>query len=346
MLRSILVPIDGSAFSASALPIAAALASRDGATLHLLTIYAPLALSLPLLPSAPESAAQYDAEQRTALRRALDARAERLGVEYGITVLSTVLDGEPAEVLISEAARRHVDLIVMTTHGRGGFTRAWLGSVADALLRRAPAPVLLIRRTNTADESSTAVAAADGTAAPQGTASHPTPAAGHFRHVLVPLDCGALAEEAVPPAMELATPNETVFRLLHVLRVAETRLPPERTFWLPLEVEAMRERRESAAAYLDRQATRLRAAGYEVDTATVLGHDPARAALHEADAVGADLIALSTHARGGVARVVLGSVADKIVRGANSPVLVVRPGLPPARSASVEAAERTEAATP
>jgi nucleotide-binding universal stress UspA family protein len=107
--------------------------------------------------------------------------------------------------------------------------------------------------------------------------------------------------------------------------VPRTTEPDERTFWMPREEQAIEAGREAAHRYLESIATRLRAAGRLVEPCIVLHHDPARAILRESAARGVDLVALATHGRGGLARVRLGSVADKVVRAAPCPTLVARP---------------------
>jgi nucleotide-binding universal stress UspA family protein len=82
--------------------------------------------------------------------------------------------------------------------------------------------------------------------------------------------------------------------------------------------------------YLDDLAQRLRAGGRQVHARTLLGAQPAVVLLDAAQADGADLIALATHGRSGLARLLLGSVADKMRRGADMPVLLYRPQVSPA----------------
>jgi len=187
MLRSILVPFDGSPFSASALPMAAGLAARHGATLHLLAAYTPIVVPLPFA-EAPTYDTRFDEEQRAALRTALRGYADRLLAEGGVAATSAVIDGDPAEVLADEAARRGVDLIVMTTHGRGGFDRAWLGSVADELLRRSPVPLLLSRpgRARAREDADDGILGP--VADPAAVSVRPAADAARLRRVLVPFD--------------------------------------------------------------------------------------------------------------------------------------------------------------
>jgi len=324
MLRSILVPLDGSPFSASALPMAVGLAARHGATLHLLAAYTPIVVPLPF-PEAPTYDTRFDEEQRAALRTALQGYADRLVAEGGVAATSDVIDGDPAEVLAAAAARLGVDLVVMTTQGRGGFDRAWLGNVADELLRRSPVPLLLSRPRGTGARQGADDGILGPVVGPAAVSVRPAADAARLRRVLVPLDGSPLAEEILVPVLKLGAPGETRVVLLHVVPVSRTALPAEETYWSPGEAEAHRAARAAAAACLERAAAPVRAAGYAVETVMVLDHDPARVILREAAARDAGMIAISTHARGGLARLRLGSVADKVVRAAGCPTLVARP---------------------
>ncbi len=82
---------------------------------------------------------------------------------------------------------------------------------------------------------------------------------------------------------------------------------------------------DEARAYLDRVAERLRGQGLAVQTRTVLHTHPAYGILEEARERGVDLLALATHGRGGIRRLLLGSVADRVLRGGTTPMLVCRP---------------------
>ena len=330
MTRLILVPLDGSAFSAGALPAAAAIARRRRAPLHLVAVYTPMVVPLPF-PGGPEYDTRFDEEQRDAHRQALRRYADRLREESGVAATWAVIDGDPAEALAAEAKAQGAELLVLTTHGAGGFERAWLGSVADELVRRSPAPLLLIRPAGAGDRT-----AEDASAvlAPVADAGQP-PLANEggsyaFRRVLVPLDGSPLAEEILAPALDLVASDDATFVLLRVVPVPRTEAPDERTFWMPREERAIEGARREAHAYLEGVAARLRAAGRPAEPCIVLHHDPARAIIQESGARGVDLVAIGTHARAGLARLRLGSVADKVVRGAPCPTLVARPRGAPA----------------
>lgn len=80
-----------------------------------------------------------------------------------------------------------------------------------------------------------------------------------------------------------------------------------------------------AQRYLQAIATRLQSAMVDIRTQVVVAQQPAAAILEYARDQAADLIAIATHGRGGAVRILLGSVADKIVRGASTPILLYRP---------------------
>jgi nucleotide-binding universal stress UspA family protein len=309
MVSSILVPLDGSRFGEHALPYALTITRRTGARVEVVCVHVPP----PPLPSdtllPPEDA--LDAEFRMQELDYLDGVVPKLSAA-GMQATSSLLDGRTVvEALAEHAAVSGADLVVMTTHGRGPLSRFWLGSVADALMRRLTAPLLLIRPRE--DD------------APSLAAALP------LRRVLVPLDGSEEAEAVLQPAADLAGADAeyTLFRVVDPLPVVGLDAPlysprgdgpPSRR----LQIAA-----EEARAYLDGPARRLRGRGARVETRTAVDPSPGAAILYGAAAAKCDLIALATHGRGGLARLLLGSVADKVVRGAAVPVLVHRTAAQP-----------------
>jgi len=144
MYRQIMVPLDGSRFAESVLPIALSLSRRTGAPLHVVTVQEPI-------PSFAydewESAAGEWSEEY------LRSVVERFGSQGGGEVTTRLLTGHVVESLEEEAEARSADLVVMATHGRGAFSRAWLGSVTDAFLHHTERPVLLVRPDEDAEAS-------------------------------------------------------------------------------------------------------------------------------------------------------------------------------------------------
>ena len=146
-----------------------------------------------------------------------------------------------------------------------------------------------------------------------------------YKKILVPLDRNAGAEAALPVAADLAKPDGVVIRLLHVA-------PP------PSAIVA----EGRVIAYADQESDRLqhlamgylREAGHQltglpVKYAVRFG-EPAEEILEEARESGVDLVVMATHGRSGVARLMLGSVAEGVLRRSEVPLVLVRHGLPAA----------------
>lgn len=300
MYRSLLIPLDGSQFGEHALPLARAIACQSGATLHLVHVHVVrMPISVDAIPIFDEA---IDAQDRAREQAYLDALARRISSDGAVRITTAVLDDPIAGALQSYAATHAIDLVVMTTHGRGAFSRFWLGSVADTLVRCAPMPILLIRPQETAPDLAQ------------------TPA---IKHILVPLDMSALAEQVLPPTAALGALTEAAITLLHVIVPDAAGYETDWPIVRP-EVGVLAAICAATQSYLARIAERLGAQSLVVHTA-VIGGQPAPAILEYAHEHVIDLIALATHGRSGAARILLGSIADKIVRGATTPVLLYRP---------------------
>src|SRR5262249_5454182 len=146
MVRTVLVPLDGSAFGEHALPHALAVARRAGAALELTHVHiTPLPV---FLDPYPGMELPLDGNARKEAEDCLERMKRRLEPIAGVPVRTALVEGAIAEALRQHAVDVRADLVVMTTHGRGPFSRFWLGSVTDELLRHAPAPLLLVRPTH------------------------------------------------------------------------------------------------------------------------------------------------------------------------------------------------------
>ena len=295
MSRRILVPIDGSPFAERALTLAVPLAHQSGASL-VLTLANPLPPRVEDITGAPIDPRSADRDVREHLRQQLERVARRVAMREGLTVATQFREGPVLDELDAAIADSGADLVVMATHGRGGVSRLWLGSVTDGLLRRCRVPVLVTR-----------------------TARKWTLTARHepfLPRVLVALDGSALAEAALERTVALLGASVGEFVLT---RVEDAPIAPVSTTWVSEATLRLRE------GYLEPLAERYRARGLAVRTRAEVHHDAARAILQVAKAEHAFAIALATHGRTGVRRAVLGSVADKVVRGASGPVLVCPP---------------------
>jgi nucleotide-binding universal stress UspA family protein len=301
----ILVPLDGSDLAEKALPVAAELARRTGASLRLVHVHVPIAadpIYVEGLPVIDEHMRSLRHEHEQAY---LDQARQRLAA--GVAVSVALLDGPPAATLAAHAQASGAALVVMTTHGRGGLERAWLGSMADELVHLSPVPLLLLR--------------------PE-PGSVPSP----FRRTLVPLDGSARAESILEHVLELARLEPAAELVL--LDVVQ---PIASTVWTPgaaltssvVTADVTQRQEEHARHYLDGVARRLQAAGVGVRTRIELAAGVASAILDVARDEQAGLVALATHGRSGLARLALGSIADKVVRGSRTPVLLFGPSWNP-----------------
>ncbi len=327
-LHSILVPLDGSQFGEYALPYALSLARRAQAKLELAHAREPVSAFDVPAGSTPEEEDRCAAEQAHAYLA--DAARRVRAASPSVVVTTTLLHGEAADALhkypdvarpenvfltptllhgsVADALCEYTtetqpDLVVLTTHGRGPLSRFWFGSVATDLVQRAPAPVLLVRPKET----------------PADLAADPAP-----RHILIPLDGSPFGEQIIPLAVAVGGLAGAEYRLLRVV-------PPvlsstggglgeigsgSRTVADQLRAEA-----SGYLAGLTFSVPALRAAATHV----AVDWPPAVAILADAEANGIDLIALETRGRSGLAKLLLGSIADKVARGATVPVLLSRP---------------------
>lgn len=309
MFRSIVVPLDGFAFGEHALPVALGIARPARASLRLLHVMQPFVTVVPELSlyQGPVVAACRQEKQHY-----LDDLVRRLRDVADVPTTTELLEGEVVPTLRA-ATEGTADLVVMTTHGRGPLTRFWLGSVADRMVRELTVPLLLVpppRETAALDK---------------------IPA---LRRILLPLDGTPLAEHVVIPAVNLA---RTLNAEITLFRAVRTELPLDFQYrysgaFIPAQLQEMAEQlrlvqqrqQEAAEAYLRSVADRIGANGVATRTKVVMDENPAPAILQEVEA-GINLVALATHGYGGLKRLWLGSVADKVLRGSPVPVLIYRP---------------------
>ena len=308
--RSILVPLDGSQIAEQALALASYIAQRAGSKLRLVLVH-QLA-SAPLDPLAAKMFTSIELATRKSERAYLRGIQAKLR-EGGIRLSSAVtLSGNAGLELEQYVRELDIDLVVMATHAqkqglgpayRGGIRRAWLGSVADHLIRTLEVPVLLVRPR-------------------EGEPAQDREGVGE---ILVPLDGSPLAEEALDPAMALARVWNAAVTLVQVVQpvlpVADPALPRASAYDEGLTASC----REQAQDYLDDLVEQMHKQGLRATGVAVVAWNAADAILDVARPERGAVVALATHGRGGLRRLILGSVADKLVRGADVPVLVYHP---------------------
>jgi len=284
-IRQILFPTDRSRCAERAYAHAAYLARVHNARLHAVHVRAEGGAELASEDLLPLSLADVAAE--------LDIPREQLtgDLDPALVEHAQIVSDSPGRGIVDYAEENHIDLIVMGTHGRGGADRLLAGSVAERVVREAPCPVLTVR--------------GEGTLA--------------VRRIVVPIDFSDRSKEAIPVAEDLADVYGAAIELVYV--IDEDAVPPANVPLLgPVRVSAdeVKTRFRKLMADLVRE---YQGRG-EVSGTVVMGH-PASDLLEHAEEH-ADLIVMSTHGRTGLKRLLLGSVAEKLVRRAPCPVFTIK----------------------
>lgn len=318
MFKKVLVPLDGSPFAEQALDIAAEIAKASQATIDLLLVHQPVEFM------GIRGDKRANAEQWVANGRYLETVVAEMEKEQHVTTSHSVPAGKPADTICARAHDVGADLIVMTSHFRTGYKRAWRGSVADGVVRGSGVPVLLLRP-------------APGDL-PRGNV-RPI-----LRRIVVPLDGSPLSESIIDVVSTLAcciNARVMLFRVVPPATFGVTNPTTELAYPLAgVPDEATTHRLvDEAGRELAEVRQRLSRLGMTyVESAVVVTPDAARAIVDFARHREADLIAMSTHGRG-VSRLVVGSVADRVLHDSGLPVLLSHP-----RGLSIEPELLSEAA--
>ena len=318
MFKVIMAPTEGSDSERTAISVAVKLAQRFDADLRLVRVE-----TTPLVIETIAQTPMLVTEQTLMDERLASLhKLETLGTECRalgeIRVITALEDGPVAPTLRDYAKKFNVDLIVMSSHSRGGVKRIALGSATDYLIRHTNIPVVVVRP-------------------PPASFLGATPEQ-MFNRIVVPLDGSALAEQILPEVATLASRLNSTVSLLQVLtpltysqkEIMQPGLP-----WWDADIA-------TADAYLTRAASYLTEAGLTVSQDVVLSDDIATAILDYSARTRADLIALATSGSGGVSRFVLGTVADEVTRKSTSSLLVFHPKRP---GATANATERSSTVT-
>ena len=303
MPSRVLVPVDGSHFAEHALPYALGVARRTGAAIHLALVHVPTELVSPTYPLA-DAMEDRNAELREHDSTYMEGLVERLE-PAGVEIRPSLLSGRVGLTLTEFVEDEEIDLVVMTTHGRGGLQRAWLGSTADSLIRHCMIPILLVRPS---DETREIDADSDR----------------EIGRVLAALDGSETSETALRDAFELGITDDASLVLVHALQPPVAAASPYLPHTIQLTQDEMSAREEHMEGYLERLAEQDWLGDRPTEVRVRVDYHPAPAILEVAEEEDVDLIALGTHGRGGLRRLILGSVADKVIRGTHRPVLVHR----------------------
>jgi nucleotide-binding universal stress UspA family protein len=295
-LKHLLVAIDFNESSQEAIATAVALAKRLSAALTVTHTWEVPAYTYPGLALVPaDLLGPVEEAARSAVAATLaDVHKQ---VPWAKSVLRQGLAANETLALIEETKP---DLVVIGTHGRKGVARALLGSVAERIIRLSRAPVLTVRHLQ------------DGPLQTEGIGSSPLP-----QRILVPHDFSDGSHHALSFALVLAARLGALVTVLHAYEIPVG-------FPSPLQVTAdlLGAVHASARKELDEVVALARRPGVVVES--LLCQGPAWSEIDTAARERrADLIVMGTHGRRGIARALLGSVAEKVVRTATCPVLTV-----------------------
>lgn len=193
--------------------------------------------------------------------------------------------GNPGKEILKFIEEHSVDMIALGTHGRTGADRVFSGSVAETVIRKADCPVMTIRE--------------------EGLSKLSPPGKDELPRILVPVDFSVYGYAAMDFAAKLSLETNAVISILYVDDESTTQAE-ERAVW-----EQLRKFKPSNAgvAYSHK----------------LLKGDPAKMIYEYSNSKGFDYVIIGTHGRRGMGRALLGSVAEKVVRHANCPVLTVKP---------------------
>jgi nucleotide-binding universal stress UspA family protein len=299
MNARVLLPLDGSEKDQWALTVGAAFADLAQADIHIVRV-------VELNRSQP---------QRRFVERTARKAAERIAVPGGRRASCEIVDSDDvAGTLLQVSESRGANLVVMATRAASGLDRALRGSVADRVVRESLRPVVV--------------------APPGASALRDKPLRLH--RALVPVDGSSASLRVVSYLLELPRAAALEIVLLRVVKAEPTggylmpvamppveldpgAVPRDKVEWVHVNAEQAKER-------LDAVADQLRAHGVVTEVRVIERDDPVGTILDAARESHADFIAMTTRGAGGIKRMVLGSVAEQVVRESELPVLLVTPG--------------------
>ena len=328
MIKTILVPLDGSERAEYALPLAARIARHCGGTLVLIRVVNIATSYWPAAPYPPmiQAAVDGELEEAATYLETVAASPELAEVE----VASAARHGVVVPVILAAATDYQADLIVMGSHGRSGMAHMIMGSVTEKVARHTGIPLLIVREKGGWPEVS------------PDEISQPL-------RVLVPLDGSAHAQVVFEPVAALlnALVSPAQKAAIHLVRVVEGQgqgMGGSPIPLIPTSYDQAQRDLARAKHHLSR-VTELIREGFiapdiskqhiAVTWSVAFDTDTARAIVHMAesgeDAEGAgvfggcELIAMSTHGRGGLQRLAMGSITERVLQTTQRPLLVVRP---------------------
>jgi nucleotide-binding universal stress UspA family protein len=314
--EKILVPLDGSERAEAVIPHVKNLAHHDKAKVVLTRVVEPVGRSFVLDPDAPPKY-KWDAKRDEVARTYLSTWVERLQSE-GIDTEMVLMWGLPVDGILQAAKESDADLIALTSQGRTGLKQVVYGSVAAGVMNRTNRPFLMVHTEVKAGKETN-------------------------QQILVPLDGSRHAEAILPHVESVAQLYEAQVTLMRVMTTAyqtavvysvddDTAADADEAettsghLLKRLTHEQEVERFEKARHYLQEWRDKLQTKGLNVNAVLLQGR-PVEGIVHVAESIDADLIAMTSHGRSGLAQVFYGSVSVGVLNRTKRPLLLVRPKL-------------------
>ncbi len=295
--RQILCPIDFSDASFHALTHATAFAAWYEAELTVLHVATAFAETIEPIPAGDAGRAPYPGSRDDIVAK-IGSSIERAGAK-ALNARALALEGHATESIVNCAAAVKADLLVMGTHGLGGFHHLLLGSVTEKVARTATCPVL--------------------TVPPSAAATTAPPIV--FKKILCPIDHSPSALKALEYALELGRQAEGCVTVLYVLEYMDPEMPCEH-----VDFDIRRQRQhfiEHARERLHGQLAAERRTGCEIEEIVAINR-AYKEILRRAAASDMDLIVMGAQGSGGIELMLYGSNTQHVVRAAPCPVLTVR----------------------
>jgi len=294
MFDKILLTLDGSELAESAMPYVRDLAGQLESDVYLLHV-------------CPAEHQAYRHMHQIYLQNMAQSLIEQIRASRSANpepqVFSEVVVGEPVKVISDYVKQKDINLIAMTTAGTSGFRQWAMGSVAEKVIRSVSIPSLLIRVKET----------------------NPPPTRGLIHKILLPVDTSDGSQAAIAYAVELAKKMKASIALFSMAPTVYAQHLDSVGGGVGINWGSIDSSTEKLTEeYLQKIENEIRDQGIEVSHSSYLGVDAANEILEMEKRVQADLVVMATRGRSGVVRWAFGSVAEKVLRAGDRPLLLIR----------------------
>jgi nucleotide-binding universal stress UspA family protein len=295
MFEKILLPLDGSQLAEAAIPYVRHLAEQLDAEIYIV--------------HACPSEHQYYVHMHQIYVNSIKAGilqqiSDSWKANKAHTIQAEVVVGEPIKVVFDFAKLKGINLIALTTHGNSGFKPWSMGSVADKIVRGGGIPTLLIR---VKEQKDMELRRAD------------------INRILAPLDSSDSSKASLPYAVTLAKKLQADITLFTIAQTAYAQNLYIAGSGIGVNWDSVDKASEKAAVeYLQKVEDELKDSGVKIDHVSRLGVDPAFEILEMEKKGDFDMVVMATRGRSSIARWAFGSVAEKVLREGNLPILLIK----------------------